>query len=582
MIEITSEPPSITRANIGASFPKQPPVPMSDCVKWCMQPDDADAILVAGSRATVLVVIPFTCTVPPDTTPLRIWGYDFEVDSSTEFTANSFKVYTTGLLTLVNFTNMLFAHFFFNRAVTATAAIVGSTFELTLEWKDCREQPRFVAEDMEFDAIDDLGGSASFLNGVTPTYVDGYKIITRAGFFQDATSVWLPTVTDHIASDAEKLCDTVGEVCVDYRSEIERGLWTIFPELTFTSFIEAIDNGRSMMRLFALEYGWVYRQDCQALSGTLKLSDIVLGINAAFEIDDEFQMRRYWPNHPDGLPEGQSVIDFLTTRPKYHEVCMDSYTWLWFLNNWQEEHGAYDLMARFVLYKKGVSTPFEFINHIVNDSVTDAHSFYQPVNFNTSPGFVLDNAPTLDEDTLDYYDVQVVGVDVGTEDIIFNATEYLRYIPSKCCGEKTDLYVLTPPGGFETQVIEITDTVTVREGTEVRINVACETERAAKAAKGGRTIVSLRTYQRINFVIYMENNDENRRWMKHVVTSPQHKIKVPGERIFSVYPDAAVAPLAKKFLLDLDSVTTSVTGQQIELTASGYLADIPKQIGTEQ
>lgn len=582
MITITSEPPSIPSSETGSSFAKQPPVPMSDCVKWCMQPDDADAILVAGSRATVVVIIPFTCTVPANGTPLRIWGYDFEVDSSVEFSSTSFKVYTTGIFTLSNFASMIYSHLFFRRAVTASVAIVGSTFEVTLEWKDCREQARFVAEDMEFDAIDDLGGSASYLNGVTPTYIDGYKLVSRVGFYLDINGGYFPTVADFIASDAEKLCDTVGEVCVDYRSEIERGLWTIFPELTTTSFITAVDLGRSMMRLFSLEYGWVYRVDCQAQSGTLKLSDIVLGINAAFEIDDEFQMRRYWPNHPDGLPDGQFVTDFLTTRPKYHEVCMDSYCWLWLLNNWQNTEGVYDLMARFVLYKKGVSTPFEFINVIINDSTVDGHHFWQPINFNTSPGFVLDNAPTLDEDTLDYYDVQVVGVEVGTEDVLFNGTEYLRYIPSKCCGEKTDLYVLTPPGGWETEVIEITDTVTVREGTEVRINVACDTERAAKAARGGRTIVSLRTYQRISFTIFKENNDENRRWMKHLVSAPQHKIKVPGERIFSLYPEEAVAALAKKFLLDLDSITTSTSGQGIELSATGYLADIPKQIGTEQ
>lgn len=582
MIEITSQPPSITRAHIGASFAKQPPVPMSDCVKWCMQPDDADAITTPGSRATVVVVIPFTCTVPANGTPLRIWGYDFEVDSTQEFSASSFKVYTSGLFTVSTFGSMIFANLFFNRSVTASVAIVGSTFEVTLEWNDCREQPRFVDEDMDFEAIDDLGGSGSYLNGVSPVYVDWYKLVTRVGFFMDDTAAFYPTVAEHIASDAEKLCDAVGEVCVDYRSEIERGLWTPFPELTTDSFTEAIDLGRSMMRLFSLEYGWVYREDCQAKSGTLKLSDIVLGINAAFEIDDEFQMRRYWPNHTDGLPDGQFVVDFLTTQPKRIEVCTDSYCWLWMLNNWQLEHGDYSLMATFVLYKKGISAPFESFDFVVNDQLTDAHSFYQPVNFNVSPGFVIDNAPTLTEDNLDYYEVTVLGVDPITLETIFAATEYLRYVVKNCCAENTDLYFLSPPGGWVTQVIEITETETVREGTEVSINVACETARASKAAIGGRTIVNLRTYQRIGFSIFMENNDENRRYMKHLVTASQHKIKVPGERVFSLYPAEAVAPIAKKFLLDLNSVNTSTAGQQIELKATGYLADIPKQIGTEQ
>lgn len=578
MITITSQPLSIPRDEIGGSFDKQPPVPMSDCLRWTLQADASDAIVTPGAKASITVVIPFTCTVPADGTPLKIWGYDFEVNGTEDFTSSSFKVDTIGLITVLNFANMLSANLFFNRALYGGIfSIVGSTYEITFEWIECREQPRFAVEHMDFTALTALGGSGSFANGVSPVYVEGFKIVTRAGFFQDATSEFLP-ISKLVGIEADKLCDEVGEVSVDYRRDIELGLFTHFPDLTSTSFISSIENGRSLMRLLALEYGWVYRENCQGQSGTIKKSDIVLGINAAFDVDDPYQMRRYWHNHPEGFPPGQFLPDFLTTQPKSMKLCWNSFAWLWFLNNRQQEFGQYRVVARFNVFNASFQEQFLVT---VNNPLTMGSSFYQPVNFNISPQFVLDNTPTLTAANIVGYEVKVDIYETLTNDIIDNGSEILTFYPGHCCDETTDLYFLTPPGGWTTQIIDIEERNMVRDGQEINIQVSCAEDRIAKARQGGRTLVSLRTYERISFVIYALNDDENRRWLKHLTQSPQHKIKVPGERVFSVYPASDVAPIAKKFLLDLDSVKISVTGQGIEYRATGYLADIPTQKGVE-
>lgn len=578
-ITITSEPYSIPREDLGINDPKMPPVPMSDCIRWTLQADAADAVSTAGSYATVTIVIPFTCTVPSDGTPLTIWGYDFEVDSAEDFTATTFKVETTGLLTLTNLLNMIFGNYFLNKAISGgTFAVVGSTYELVLTWAECREQPRFTDESMVFTALDDLGGSGAYSNGTSPVYVDGFKILTRVGFWQDATTVFLP-VSEFTGLEPEKLCDDVGEIAVNYRDDVENGLFTIFPDLTSTSFITSVENGRSLMKLLSLEYGFVFREDCQALSGTFTRSDLVLGINAAFEVDDEYQMRRYWHNHPDGFPPGQFLPDFLTTQPKTHRLCWDSFAWLWWLNNRQEEYGQYRVVAYFNVFTK---TSNEQFIYTVNNPLVDGSAFYQPINLNVSPQFVLDNTPTFTQDEIEGYEVSVKIYETLVDTIIDNGSEILVFIMDcDCCEEVTDLYFLTPPGGWGTQVVKIESREVQREGQEVKIAVACDDSRVDKARQGGRTIQTLRSFERISFVIYALNDDENRRWLKHLTASPQHKIKVAGERVFSVFPKAEVSPLAKKFLLDLDSIRISETGREIEYRATGYLQDIPTQKGIE-
>ena len=577
MITITEQPPSIAANETFINDPKQPPVPLSDCWKWCLQPDAADAVSTPGAHAEVVVTFPATTSVPADGTAVKIWGYDFTVQSGTDFTSSSFKVETSGLLTLLNFASMLSANLFFNRAVTYSFAIVGSDFEFTVSWIECREQPRFVAEHMDFTGVEATGATATYTNGTSPVYVDGYKIISRIGYYQDASNTFYP-ISRFVGLQADNQCTGVGAVCPQYVGDVESQLYTDLPDLTSTSFISAIQGGRSLMKLFSLEYGWVYRNNCQAESGTIKKSDLVLGINAAFDVDDPFQMRRYWYNHPDGFPEGQFVPDFLTTQPKAIPLCWESFVWLWLLNNWQSEFGQYRLNARFMLYKKGVGY-FEAFEHIINDPLTMGSSWHQPVNFNVSPQYVLDNAPTLTEVDLDFYEVQVSGIEMLSTDVLFNASEILRFVPDHCCAGNTDVYFLTPPGGIGTLLVKIDEREIVQDGQEIFLQTVCGSDRLDRARYGGRSLMALRSYEKISFSVNAPATMEWQRWFKHFRSSPQHWIRVSDEAASNL--NLGGTPLAKKMLLDPGSIKIYTAGQGIQFTATGYLQDIPTQKGTE-
>jgi len=135
MITITEQPPSI--ASI-LTEPKAPPVPVSECWRWCLQPDAIDAIDTPGSNALVTVTFPAVPTIPADGTTFRIWGYDFTIDSGQAYTSTSFEVTAVGLFTALNFLKMIQSNFFFNRAVQLGFAVVGFDYQVTIILNDCR------------------------------------------------------------------------------------------------------------------------------------------------------------------------------------------------------------------------------------------------------------------------------------------------------------------------------------------------------------------------------------------------------------------------------------------------------------
>ena len=572
MITVTSKPDSYTSIVSGLS---SVPVPVSACWKWCLQADAADGITVTGSKATVTVTFPAVPTVPANGTPFVIWGEPFTIQSASAYTGVSFKVESNGLLTALNFILMIQANYFFNRATVTTYAAVGATSQVTITWNDCREQAKFVAEQMVFTGLTATGATASYLNGVSPVYVDGHRLISRFGYYQDATSLFLPT-SKMVGMETDRQCSTLGEVCPDYNAAVRGQLFTMLPALTTTSFIDRIDGGRSMMRVFGIEYGWVYRADCQAKTGTTKKSEYVLGINAAFDVDDEFGMRRYWPSHPLGFPPGQTIPDYLTTQPQRIELSWDSFKWLWITNNWSAAHGLHTLTAVFALYKKGVAGVFEFIETVI---ATNAAAYYQPINFNVSPGYVLANAPTLTELTLDYYTVTVRGQQTTGGLNVFNASQSLDFKPVHACDGMTDVYFLGPAGGIDTVIVVIQERELVREGQEIRLYTDCADTRENRAKYGGRSTVNLRTYERITFTVDLPNTQPANQWAKHLLQSPQHWIKVISQYDEDI--ELPGTPLAKKMLLDSSGVTIFRAGEGLRITATGYLADIQTQTGTE-
>lgn len=565
MITVISEPYSVPiTTTTGAD--KMPPVPVSDCLRWCLQLADADGVTTAGTFATVAVTIPLTCTIPANGTVLTIWGKNFTVQSGNDFTSTSFKVVTSGLQTAQNFIQMLNGNLFFSRAVTYALTVPGSLL-VTITWNECREQSNFGAPGMIFTAITALGGSAVATNGVSPVYVDGLKIVTRVGIIPDASitlSDFKP-ISVFEGMEPDKLCDSVGDVCVDYIDDVSTQLHTILPALTSTSFSTSDQNGETMCQPIQLEYGWTYRADCVSQSGTFMRSDVVLAINAAFDSKDPNGMRKYWYDHPDGFPVGQTYQKYLTTQPFGIRICTISYAWLWMTNNFQSTFGGtYRLRATFTGYKNAVGVGT--FTKTIHDSSIDSNKWFQPVNFNISPVMVLDGLH-LTASQVDYFEVQV-SVTNMSNGVLQVATEKLRYVINSCGCDTTDVYFLTPAGGYSTMIVDVVSRDIVQEGSEVNLFIPCEWSFEEKNAKGGRTLVNLRQYEKIEIVANaLNNNDADRTWFEHFRISPVKFIKETVDGV----------DVKRKLIVDTGSIKIYESGDSLTLSASCYLQDIPLQ-----
>ncbi len=562
MITILTEPQNTPVDAIASVDPKGVPVPVSDCFTWCLQLDDADAVTTAGSSATVVVSFPNSTSVVSPGTPFKIWGYDFTVNNSVAFTSNTFKTTTLGRTTASNFVGMIRGNLFFGRATTVAVVDTGSGYIVTITWNECRAQANFTDAAMNFLGITAAGAAASYNNGISPVYVDGVKVVTQLIYNNDLNTPL--SVSEFEGHEVDRLCDSVAPVCINYRTDIEGQLYTILPELSIDSFTSMEDNAQSLMKVFQLNYGWIYRENCVAKSGTFMRSAYVVGINAAFPINDPYGMRRYWFNHPDGFPEGQTLQKFLTSQPSGIRICENSYSWLWLTNNFSETFGAsYKLVASFNVYFEGDlvgGTDF-----VIMDSSTDPNLWFYPICFNTSPGHVSDITGVS---FYDYYTVRVILTDLGGEPIA-SVTELMKYVKIGCdCNKVTDVYFLTPQGGYSTLLVDVINTSVTREGTEVNLYVPCGWDFDKQNKQGGRTLVNLINYEtRTIRASALSNNKESINWFQDFILSPVKFIKeTNGEFDF-----------ARKIIIDPGTVEINTTGEFSGLTATIYLSDISVQ-----
>jgi hypothetical protein len=569
MITVTSEPYSVPITD-ALDDPKMPPVPVSDCFQWCLQLDDADGVTTAGSFGTVEIEFDNTPTVPANGTEFTIWGRVFTVSDTVQFSSMSFEVDgASGLTTALNFSQMILSNIFFNRAVDVAITSV-SPVTVVITWKECREQSNFGSAGMVLDIFTTMGGTAAATNGVSPVYVDGLKVVTRVGFTPDAsiTLADYEPVTVFEGMEPDKLCDTVGPVCVDYRDDITAGLYTVMPELGTDTFVESEVNGNTMMRPLQLEYGWTYREDCVSKSGTFKRSDLVIALNAAFDTKDPYKMRPYWYDHPDGFPPDQTIQKFLTTQPYGTRVCFNSYVWLWMCNNYQNTWGtSYKLRARYVAYKKDVGYQTAYVVDINNPGAGDGNKWFQPVNFNVSPQIVLDNVAGITEANLEFYEIQVIITD-GSNVVLANGSDYIRFVPEPCGCDTTDVYFLTPAGGYSTMIVDVVRRDITPEGNEVNMYVPCDWTFDEKNSKGGRTLVNLRAFEKIEIIAKgLGNTDADRNWFKHFCISP---VKFIRETVDGV-------DVKRKIIVDLGQIQIYESGGVATLSATCYFQDIPLQ-----
>jgi len=535
------------------------PIPVSDCLQWCLQPDSADVITGAGSKATVAFVIPATPTVPANGTILKIWGYTFTVQSGSNYTSNSFKVTTNGIETASNLRNMLNANIKFAQASSARLTLTG-TINVILTWNDCREQGNFTGANMVFTAVTSLGGSATATNGTSPDYSNGYQLVVRLMKWSSAASDFIP-VTEFEAINLKRGCATVDAECIDYMKAAKKTLYTPMPDLSASS--ETSGTLDTLTGRFALQYGWTYRdQTCQVLYGTTLQTEDYLVINAVFPIEETYKTRRFFAGN---LPPFTSLVQFLTSQPETTRLTETSFAWLWMYNTFASTYAAatgYRLRIR--IFKVGTASLFDTV--LASYSLVD---WWQSLCVNTSVERVVTLSTLINSASeIDYYTCRV---EIMNSTTVLGQTQDLRFSVDHSCANNenvTDLYFVSPYGGICTLVCDIDDRTINSEFTEIATDVLCSTASAENAKYKGLSAQGLEAYESYTLTVTDDYTQQQVEYFKAAKSAPEHWIKVKDVR-----PEPTdIGYTAVRFLPDADGAQIFQRGETIALRITGRIA----------
>lgn len=548
MITLTEYPPIA-----GYDVTDTVPIPVSDCLQWCMQPDDADVVDTAGSNAFVQIVFPNTFTEPSNGTTFKIWGHTFTFNSAFDYTATSFSSEGEAAPAQNNFARMIEANLFFRRAVNVHRI---STNTVLISWLTCEPQSNFTGANLVLTAFTSLGATVTSAQGVSPVYVPGYKMTVQLMKLIGNTGTnSFKAISSLSGLDIKKTCGGADEMCVNLMGEARKTLYTPMPDLTDSSEVDP--QAQTMTGRFVLAYGWVYRtEDCQTMTGTIRQSDEAFVINSAFPPEDPDGIIPYW--YEAG---GVTPIRFLTNQPETISVSADTKAWVWLTCNWLVDQPTFTgFKLRFVIYKVGVSGVFS-----VETVDYNSCEWWQVKHFNVSVGRVLTlSGLTIEE--LSAYQVQVVPVD-SSGDPVHPGTEYLQYKVSRECEDTTDVYFVTPPGGIGTMLVQVTEQEVEQTGNEICMDTPCGTSLSEIAKYGGRSLSNVRSFERVTVRAVDDFGPDSLAYFKSFKASAERWVRVAS----------GIGWVAKKFIVETGGVKVFQQGQNIELVATGYLADIPIQ-----
>lgn len=530
--------------------PPAQPVALSDCFYWKLQPQPSDMFTTVGSKATVVLTFNANPSAPADGTQFTLWGQTLEVQSAQDSTPYSFKVYSGDANATINaFYAMLLSNYIFINATTVEVDYTTNTINIT--WNDCGEQPNFAAAQMNFAPLSSVL-SANVNNGTTPVLRDNFKVLLRL-WRNDIVGSNGGFVTAFEAVSPQGACSTPNVITFDAMPIARQMLMTRIPQIDSNAHPTVGHDGP--LQYFALFHGYTYNDGAEVRSGEFTSTVPRAVLNAYFEPNDAYKMRRFWPGAAGGYPPFQTHRKWLTSKPLYHHILRTSRAWMWYMvNEAIETIGT--LEARFVV-DLGTSTP-------VHDVVVP-NSQYGVNAVNVSPAYVASLIGQPVESIKSYFvTVRNNGVQI-TEATNFTMVDECK--PTAY----TDVYFLGKYGGIETMAVEIIEEGVSQDAEEALTSIACGAGRFNLAAYGGRTLTGVRSFQTFKLRA-LDNRPVALEFFRHMRASPQRWIRMT---------DDAGKPIAWKLLVDTGSITIKEAGGSVELLFSGKLNDAPIQRGNE-
>ncbi|MCB0542105.1 MAG: hypothetical protein KDC70_01220 [Saprospiraceae bacterium] len=565
-ISIDSQPPT----GNGGVAPFPIPVPISDCLQWCLTPDFFDVFDNAGSKAQMIITFPATIgSIPADGTEFSIWGQVFEVDSTiTDATSTKVKLVSSGNLSGDNLRKMLEANGFFGVTTVTENTSPSGGRSTKITWNNCGEQGNFSAPGTDITNLEAFGTTLSATNGAPAEYKPGYQVhirLFKAAAQSDRNFSPISLRKGYVPATT---CSTVGQICVDFMTDAARTLYCPMPDLSLSS--EISPDLQTLSGIFLIEYGWTYRDaNCQPVSGDYLKSDPVYVVNTVFDYEEKYGMRRFFRDHPDGAPPtpGNTAM-FLSSKPQYSYLAPGSYAWLWLLHGFDDTIGGGTLdvikLVFNVFYKNGTTDQIKV-------DYTPA-VWYQVYNFNVSPGRVFSLFSITDPSTVSKYFVRAEAWQNSPLSLLDTVgAETYFVLDHSCDADLIDCYFRSSAGGIDTLLVTRMESTVEHTGTEICLSVPCGTSRTEAAKYGGRFQSGVRVYQKITISAKANYTDEQVRHFMDFKRSTERWIKVK-----ELSPSAAdITYIAKSFSIEPGGVKIFRSGEFVELTATGVLSDLP-------
>lgn len=565
-ITLTAEPPTTTDFDDPAT-----PVPVSDCLRWCMQPDAADGITTGGTFAEMEVTFLSTIvSIPADGTEFTIWGHTFEVDSTvTGHTATKIQINALGSITGRNFRDMLKSNVFFAENTTVVPNPDFFALRSTkITWNECGQKENFSGAAMDLSGLSgiiDGGAPNTVTNGTEPEYVPGYMLRFRLLKYDTASGAHVP-IGKFRGIEPRFDCDDIQEECVNLMRDAARLVHTPMPDLAIDSEIDP--DLDTIIGRFVFNYGWTFRDDnCQPQSGDLAETGDVMVINSAFALEEKYGIAPYWILSPDFVDTGLDEQKFLTCQPRFHFLSERSFAWLWFLNPFGT---LYDGLAvdHFDLEIVATDVSGSSFGAIIEYPAMETWKCF---NFNVSPARVAD-LTAIDISELVRYEVNLRAFDAGETDFRL-VSELLKYEMDRSCNSLTDTYFLMPQGGIGTLIMDIDERSVFQEGVEICLDTDCAETRLDLAKYGGRMLTNIRSYEKVVLRSRQSYGEDILRYFRAFKASPERWIQVRD----TTFDSSDVTYTAKRLLIATGGVKIFQSGEWVELVVEGIMGDIPVQ-----
>lgn len=478
---------------------------------------------------------------------INIMGIVFTVSDTSASSASTWNGTTvSGETNRDNFADMLRKSYYFSDYLIETNNDGGS-FNI-----EVRSKGNFDQEG--WDDIDDTGLSnpivGSVINGQSPSYVNGYRIMYRAEYYDG--SQWCAVCdTWNVAPVPIDVDYSPLRLDVPIQGVLSRLVKTTLPVLTqAATALDATITKQIRVRAGSQKSGATTAVDYNEFTTT----DEIEIINAALQVDGDSDMSAF-------IYSVGSSAKFLSSRPQVSKVCSGDYVWLWYYCNALAVHEANgdDTSGMAIeinmTFKSGNTTlgvgnsDISLVDGVLIIPVGPANSLHDYSLYPTADKVIINL--TAEEPT--------------TRETFQLSLPYTFHIVKECCND-AQLFFLSPFGGYDTLSFVKTTAIEISsEMTEICTDDPC----GGDLLSYGKSQTNGKSFERVVLeTTDYQKNPSIRRFLRDFKIS---------ESRFILTKDEDGNDMLRRFLVESGSLRVWQDGEKLRISLAGYYANEFKQ-----